>query len=81
MLARLGTQGHVSLGRVPFATMGGMAGCLWSHRGHRRYAGGVSAAWYGCSLGYSLPGGVIGFRLPTPPGPVGAGGRGGLSSA
>ena len=27
------------------------------------------------------PGNVIEFRLPTPPGPVGAGGRGGLSSA
>lgn len=30
-------------------------------------------------LGDLLPRDAIGFRLPTPPGPVGAGGRGGPS--
>ena len=41
MPVSLGTQGHGSLGRVPFPTMGVMAGCLWPRRGPRRYSDGL----------------------------------------
>lgn len=63
---------------VQSITVGVMGRGLRSRCGPRRYAGDVFAARYGCSLGYLLPRDVIGFRLPTPPGPVGAGGRGGI---
>ena len=69
MPVRSATQGHISLGRVFFATMGVMAGCLWPHRGPRRYAGGVSAAWYGCSRRDLLLWDVIGFDCPPRPAP------------
>lgn len=50
-------QGHTSLLLVQSATMGGMGKCLWPRRGPRRYAGGVSVAWYDCSPGLpTLPG-------------------------
>ena len=49
-------QRHAFLLLVQSATMGVMGRCLWPHRGPRRYAGGVFAARYDCSLGYQLPG-------------------------
>ena len=69
-------QRHTFLLLVQSATVGVMDRCLWPRRGARRYAGGVSAARYACSLGYPLPGDVIEFRPPTPPGPVGVEGGG-----
>ena len=60
-------------------SMGVMGRCLWPHRGPRRYAGGIPATWYGCRSGRSTFPGRVGFRLPTPPRPAGAGGRGGQS--
>ena len=69
-------QRYTFLLLVQSATVGVMDRCLWPRRGARRYAGGVSAARYACSLGYPLPGDVIEFRPPTPPGPVGVEGGG-----
>lgn len=47
-------QGHTFSHLVQFATVGVMGRCLWPRRGPRRYAGGLSAIRYGCSLGYLL---------------------------